>query len=230
MSRWRIDQGKVYHVNQDFLRALSRVERKVDIKYLPERFIGYISFADGTVFDESDEVEGAYVYVGPAKYTMLRDTSSERVFWCAYICKGLGAIGTVCTDIKQGEFLEDLVDRVESDNKKENQNFLVPDPGALSKRSLVFNTVLNCVMYIHSAEPDVRRIPNADSISNSKVSEIREKTGIKNACTLPITFLNWTYAKQRVYSVDSTWVESYPRWQPCGPGLNQIKLVCELYL
>lgn len=221
MQRFRLDQGKVYHVNRDFLEALSGVQRDINLKYLPERFVGYFSFAEETIYDEEDEVEGAYIYVGPSRHTMLQDSTAERVFWCAYITKGYLKVGTVCVDIKEGESVEDLISRVNLDDSIGNQT----DEDGLSKRARVFNTVLNCVMYVHSSEPDVRRVPPADSLTNRQIAQVRERTGIKNGCSVHLTFLNWTYAKQRVYSTDSTWVNSFPRWQPCGPGLSQVKLI-----
>ena len=221
MQRWRKDQGGVYHVNRDFLEALARVERGISMKYLPERFVGYISFADGAVFDESDEIEGAYVFIGPAKYTMLKDVSSQRVFWCAYLTKDYKAVGTTICDIVDGETLDDLMRRVGQDD---NPKYRI---GAedFSQRARVFNTVLNCCMYIHSSEPDVRRVLSSEKLTNKKISEIKTRTGIRNDCTLPVTFLNWNYARQRQYTVDSTWIDTFMRWQPCGPGLSQIKLI-----
>lgn len=225
MQRFRIDQGKVFHVAKDFLEALAGVERGVSLKYLPERFVGYISFADKVIADESEWVEGAYVYIGPAEHTMLKDTTAQRVFWCAYMTQGYQSVGTVCVELKDGDTMEDLVSRVELDNNKRKAVYMHPDAGSISARACVFNTVLNCVMYVHSAEPNVQRVPSADSLTNRKAAEIREKTGIKNTCTLSVTFLNWNYAKQRVYNKDSTWVNSFPRWQPCGPQWSQVKLI-----
>jgi hypothetical protein len=225
MRRWQIDNGKVFHVNRDFLIALSGIERNVNLDYLPERFVGYISFAPEVMFDDEDEVEGAYVYVGPSKYTSLKDQNVERVFWCAYVTKGWKSLGTVCADIKQGMTIEGLISSVERDNTKANQFYLTPEPDDISKRSKVFNTVLNAVMYIHSQEPNVQRVPSTRDLSNRQAQDLKAKVGIKNECTIPITFLNWTYAKQRTQVVDGTWVETFMRWQPCGPGRGQVKLI-----
>lgn len=220
MRRWQIDNGKVYHVSKDFLLALSGIERGVCLDYLPERFVAYISFADEAIYDDADEVVGAYVYVGPAKYTSLRDDYvDKKALWIAYICKNL-AVGTTCVELKQGEMLEDALKSFEEDGG----HGIVATKDA-RKRVMVHNTILNVVMYIHSQEPKVQRIPASQEISHRKASELANQTGLRNECTLPVTFVNWNYAKQRVYTTEKTWVESFPRWQRCGPGLSQIRLI-----
>ena len=223
MRKWMITGTKVYHVSSDFLSALAGIERGVSLDYLPDRFCGYLSFAEKTIYDDEDEIEGAYCFIGPARETSLQDHSFERVFWCAYVVKGYRSIGTICLDLKQGELLEDLINRFEDDSLKQFK-FATP-PKNLRKRALVHNAVLNVVMYLHSQEPKVQRIPATQEISNKKASELEASTGLRNDCTLPVTFVNWNYAKQRIYTKESTWVDTFPRWQPCGPNLSQVKLI-----
>ena len=219
MRRWQLDNGKVYHVSKDFLLALAGVERGVSLDYLPQRFVGYVSFADRTIYDDTHEVEGAYVYLGPARYAGLKDVSEKRVLWVVYICSGGAVIASVSIPLKQGETIEDLMRTVCLECEGS-----IP---ILNKRknALVYNTVVNVVMYLHSQEPNVQRLPAVHEISNRKASELALKTGLRNECTVPVTFVNWNYAGQRVYTAEKTWVETFPRWQPCGVGLAQVKLI-----
>lgn len=226
MRRWQVDNGKVYHISSDFLLALSKVRRGLNLDYLPDRFVGYLSFAGNTLYDDEDEVEGAYVYVGPSKYTSLQNTAIERVLWVAYICKGSFATGTVCMELKQGDTIEEMCKRLHTqDHKYTKTQMYVVEPKDMSKRNVIFNTIVNVVMYLYSQEPNVQRIPGVNELSNKKATELAHKTGLRNDCTLPVTFINWTYAKQRIYGVDSTWVESHLRWQICGVGRSQVKLI-----
>jgi hypothetical protein len=80
-------------------------------------------------------------------------------------------------------------------------------------------------MYYNSFEPDVKRVISNSKLSNKQVIKLKHKTGVENQCLVDVTFLNWNYAKQRNYSKDSTWINSFPRWQPCGPKLSQVKLI-----
>jgi hypothetical protein len=230
MRRWQLDSGKVYHVASDFLLAIADIERGVSLEYLPDRFVGYISFADATIYDDVDEVNGAYVYVGPQELTPLKPgEDNPKILWIAYMCETGMSMGAICVDLHKGDTLDAILSRIEDDNfKKSAASHAGPNiipPTDLKKRSQVHNAVLNVVMYLHSQEPNVQRVPGSLEISNRKASELAARTGLRNECLIPVTFVNWNYAKQRQQNIDSTWVNTHLRWQKCGQNFSQVKLI-----
>jgi hypothetical protein len=217
-----------YHVGQEFLQALQKVDIKVPMDIIPETFCAYFSFASKTVFDEADEIEGGYVCVGrgrnlgmDAKYADL------RIITFAYNCKAtqdspfppVGSL-TVPLDVKT---IDELASGAPLQDYFVTQS-VKPSQEANAKRNEVFRTLLNCLIYIHSEEPIIERsVPLADS--NKTIKEHKKLGHIINACTIPVNFLWPNYQKARRYKVDSTWIDSFPRWQRCGPGLTSVKLV-----
>lgn len=90
----------------------------------------------------------------------------------------------------------------------------------------VFNgmvtAIINTAVYTNSKDPDIenlRPLRFYDKKSISSISADRRE----NLCTLPVRLIHWNY--HRKFNVDSTNVRSHMRWQPCGPGRTEIKLI-----
>ena len=84
--------------------------------------------------------------------------------------------------------------------------------------------VINLISYIHSLEPDVSEFKPAVSLT-SKQRKIMENEYEEVDSSYPTVFVSWSYGKDRNYSVDSTWVDSHLRWQRCGTGHMDTKLI-----
>jgi hypothetical protein len=218
-------KAPVYHIGKDFLQALQKIDREIPLDVLPESFSAYFSFAEDSVFDEDGAVEGGYVNIETGRNLgMKSEYGNTRIISFSYVCKS-SVLGmppfvslTVPLDAKR---IDELVAQVQTEDF-----FMlkVKPPEGVEKRNDVFRALLNAVIYLHSTEPFVE-ISRPIKQSGLSVNEHRRRGLIINDCTLPVSFLYPKYVQTRNYKVDSTWVDSFPRWQRCGANFSQVKLV-----
>jgi len=80
---------------------------------------------------------------------------------------------------------------------------------------------LKCIMYIHSAEPELKTVPAA-KCTKKNPSKLRKF--YKDNC--PYNIINVGYAFHGVtYNVDEVTVTGHFRLQPCGVGRTEVKLI-----
>jgi len=235
-KKFKVESGKSYYINKDFLLALSEIDREIPLEYLPKRFLGYFGFPDKAIQDDTGYVTGAYVYVGDARETILKDDLyGKQVLWVVYL-----------NEDESGQFSHTHITefRLELDSKKISEitsdlpssDFFVrpgivsvqPTQAAIRKRDVVIRALLNAILYLNSEDTEIKRAVGLSNpnLSHSKTRELRktqESEGLLNYCALPVTFLNYHYARK--YSVDSTTVSGHFRWQRCGAGYSKVKLI-----
>jgi hypothetical protein len=234
-KKFLAESPKIYHVQRDFLLALSQVDRDIPLQFLPERFFGYISFAPQTLRDDTGWVEGAYCYIGDSKGTILNpEKAIEKVLWVVYTTSD-GAVADLKVELKSDR-LENLIRELPKQDcilkaetlssSSATLSSITPDASANS-RDLIYRTVLNAALYIHSQQPELRREPGSGdpALSKTQAREVRKKQQIPNECTVPVTFVNWGFERPRVFQVGETSVRGHFRWQPCGVGMQQVKLI-----
>lgn len=240
---WKFKQERppVYYVPKDFAEAISRVDRDIPVDLLPKRFFGYFAFAEGSVFDESEEIQGAYVYVGPPEETSIKlgllETASTCL-WVSYCCKARGAqdpahfftglppldipaVGRLLIELKPEKVAEMLKDLEVKDYLLGQTLNLDPK----SARNVVYRTLINLVLYVHSVDADLIKTPTHNHLSNRERSQRVQSGKPINECTVPLTLVSWNYQKPILYQVDSAVVNTHMRFQRCGPGLTQVKLI-----
>jgi len=83
-----------------------------------------------------------------------------------------------------------------------------------------FNYVVKCLLYIKSGEPDLKQ-ESGYYTPTKKPKKIRRQN--ENFCRFDVTNVGYGF-HGRVWHVDSTQVTGHFRWQPYGPGRQQIKL------
>lgn len=226
----KITNFKTYHVGGGFLGALSSLERDIPIDMLPEEFSGYINFAKNQMSDDDGFIEGAFVYIGKRGSEIFKrhNLNGKRCLFITYVnnyIPGLGyKSGNLAICLEQFDKISEALTTYSAVDSLFNSQWKVDNEIALL-RNKIYRTVINTVLYIHSEDPKIERVN--PYIKGGKISknQIRNSNGVINECSIPITFVHRLYEKQRVYNVDETFVESYPRWQRCGEGLTRIKLV-----
>lgn len=232
-------EHRVFHIGKDFAEALMRFDREIPVEYLPEHFLGFISFPRETIYDEKDEVFGAYVYVGPRQGSSLKPSCEAdrktKVFWVSLVESmhedgSTGAVQRLAVDCVPGKVSEwfrnagSCGDYYGMTQDAEVSKEYSED--ALRKREVIFRLLMNTVLYIHSLDAELLKVRAESSLSRSqRIALERRGEGEFTDCTLPITLVNHNYHEKKEFSVDSTWVTTHPRWQPCGPKLSQVKLV-----
>jgi hypothetical protein len=92
------------------------------------------------------------------------------------------------------------------------------------KRHDVFRALINSVIYLFSENPELEKTLPKEQTGLSSKELVRRGRAI-NLTTIPIVFVNKNYKKIIRYSVESTWIESFPRWQRCGPLNSQVRLI-----
>lgn len=82
--------------------------------------------------------------------------------------------------------------------------------------------LLNCLVYIHSGNPDFR-LAKAKKMNASQGKEYYKK----HPDEIPFDYFKVGYGwlKPHIFNVDSTTVSGHFRWQPCGKDLCDVKLI-----
>jgi len=219
---------KTYHVGADFLQALSSIDRDIPLDAFPENFCAYISFAKNQIKDDDGYVEGALVYIGRAASQIFPGTDKGKR--CLFICylnqrKELGyLVGNLAVCLEDFTKLNEVMNGYTTVDSGFGNKWEV-DQETVQMRNQVYRTVVNTVLYIHSEDPKIELASTYVKGGRVSKNELKRTGKVINECTIPIIFVHRLYARKRSYNVDSSFVESYPRWQRCGPNLSKIKLV-----
>lgn len=229
---WRRGNFKTYYVGKDFTKTLSEVDLKIPVDVLPENFFAYVAFGEGSISDEEFEVGGAYVRICKAKDMPIRMNVPDQEALAVWICYTDASMQGRIVDLfvlLENKSLEELIDEhclVTRDMRHVNGEYksINYTEDTKIKRAKVFRTALNAVIYIHSADAILHKTLPEDALPKRKVTELRA-TGSTNLCTIPVILLNEHYHEPKQFHVEGTWVRSHPRWQPCGAGRTQVKLI-----
>lgn len=223
------NKGKSYYFPKPFTQALASMDRVLPVEYLPEKFIGYLHFADGGISDDGGEIEGAYVFLGnPDDLGIQMEAElGKRVFAVYYINKlqnknGFWAIGKAVFPVLRETITEigakgNNIDYIEG--VKQN----VPAEVTQARLAL-WRAVVNAVLYIHSEDPEIAVPRPRIDLTRFQREEERRTKPAENLCTIPLTLVTWDFHKT-IYNVDSTVVRTHLRWQRCGPELSRVKLI-----
>jgi hypothetical protein len=211
MKQFVDSKGKVYHFNNSLCESLSKIDRDLPIDFLPKKFSGYISLGnDCFQSPQGYSVDGAYVNIYESTTMGL-------------------ALRIACCEIKNGipylyNTLSFTLKNLKLDLIMQNlpcSDFPV-DREARKAANQINLAVINAVLYLHSAD----LLTNEGVTMQNKKPLLGNKKALKEPmqCKVPVIFVNRDY-HARHYSVDGTWVSEHMRWQRCGAGLSQIKLV-----
>lgn len=228
---WRFFQEKapIYHSGKEFTQALMKVDKEIPVDLLPKRFCAYFSFPDGVVFDDEEEIEGAYVFIGPSYETTVRQDGAfggpgEMTLWVSYVTKAGHPSNCLApiTKEKVGKILEKLPceDVVLRDGVLYHEY-----KGNVAIRDNVYRLIVNLVLYVNSIDCDLVGVPPVRKMKPAQKKDAIKRGGLLNQCLLPVTFVSWNYKKEKQFHIGSTVVDTHMRWQRVGEGLKQIKLI-----
>ena len=223
-KKFLMEKPPTYRMGAQFLNVLKDVSLALKTELLPDRFFGYISFPKQSVSDGEESVQGCYVYIGPGYETpVIRDGEKEKLklIWASYISEEPGgSIGRILAPAGLGDkSIIQVIEETENIDYDSSGNQI---PGAArDSRVSLWKTILNCVLYINSSEPDLSHLKPA---RNMTPSERKKAVPLRNQCLIPVTFVSWNYLRPERRS-GSAWVNSFPRWQRCGPNFSQVKLI-----
>lgn len=245
LERFRSDaQARVIRLNNEFYMALQKVRINDLASLLPQACAFYVSFEKPITFSSvalsvkfqerannfDDQVVGGYVVYSPAADDRPGEVVIQLINSDKSTSMGRMSVGLIVPLVRpsfeesfvetaKGHQLSPLVKEID----KEIQEKVLA--GVHSQLESITGLVNACAYY-YSLEPDVRHLAPAKEQKEKK--KLAKTYGVPEeyvSSYYPVTLLNWAYGRDRVYSVDKTWVDSYLRWQRCGPGLSQTKLI-----
>jgi len=227
--KYKNQGARTYHIGRDFANAMVNVKKEIPLDLLPERFFAYFSFPENTFTDvEEGAVAGGFIFIGDRSETIIRENANldygpmKKVVWINYIIPAKHPAkenAPFTLDMKCAGLVMPLDEGIQ----KALEAPQLPNVGEAPTE--VCRAFINLAIYINSLNPDVLPTKPIQDQSNSKRKEFYTKHGVANHCTVPVTFVSWNYKKPVTYSVDSTMVSSHFRWQRCGPGFSQVKLI-----
>jgi hypothetical protein len=222
---FRDQKPPIYHIGRDFLQTLQKIDREIPVDILPEKFLAYFQFAENAIFDDDGVVEGGYICIDRGiNLGMTESLQDKRVLSFTYLCQpkveGMSAFASMTVELdakKISELSSGII--VEDHLLGETRT-----PEQIEKRNNVFRALLNATIYLFSEDPVLEKTRPFREMGFS-VKEMKRRGLIINETLVPITFINREYTRPRERHVDATWVESFPRWQRCGPNFSKVKLV-----
>ena len=234
------EKAPSYHVCEDFCRALMSIpDREIPLQYLPEKFLGYISFPSDLVSDTTETITGAYVYLGIADNhtTLTPELWGQRVLWVGYfgeidpqypagsgqparVGRLLPGIGRLVFRMEEQITVHDLMKQFASRDYLTTYEGIKEMP--VSSEEEVFREgltklIINLILYLNSQDPELLKLSPAHGRSKTQANRhaTERQRGHVNLCTIPVLAINWDYrSRDRSQLVQGeTFVESFPRWQ-----------------
>jgi hypothetical protein len=232
VKKFKVDSGKIYHINKDFLSVLSEINREIPIDCLPDRFLGYISFPQQSIKDDTGFIQGAYVFIGDAKETTLSpEYWGNKTFWCSYLEEGNNLTVTELRAVLFNKTMEKII------SETFHKDYLCSkDPdgtgttkehysNAIQQREKIFRTIINAIIYIFCQNPVLNKVTSFEKLSYSQKIKAKAVCPIVNETAFPITFVNWQYKRLPNYSKHKTNVCGYFRQQRHGPHNSFTKAI-----
>jgi hypothetical protein len=230
-KKFKKEKPKTYRLGKDFAEILAGVKNNIPVDRLPERFFGYVSVPTGVLRDDSGDIYGAYIYIGDAKETPAHPSLwGQRVLWMSIVGESPAAdpedfsVQHTLMELR-GSFDEMYLSLKGLDTDMDAKSLEITTrettedlkAGRLNAARCFINTVL----YVHSLEPNIDHLRPTNNMTNSE----RKKVGDPhiNMCSVPVFAVNWGY--KRMFSVEETFRREHPRWQRCGVGNADIKLI-----
>jgi hypothetical protein len=84
--------------------------------------------------------------------------------------------------------------------------------------------LVNTAIYVYSQDPEIDNLKPLKLYTPKELGRMTSDVK-ENLCTLPVHLVNWNYHTGKQYTTDKAFVHSHMRWQPCGPGRQELKLV-----
>jgi len=225
------ERPHVFHAGKDFVKAMTKMDREIPVDFLPERFFAYFSFPEKTIHDGDHWIQGCYIFIGPPQETGIRKSEwgHDKVLWMVYYTEDFQQCARFQCPLTK-EKLSELINKapvlpsIFNIEEKKDENVVTMLSAVASNNIEVYLVTLNLALYVNSINCDLMPLPPAYKLQPSKKKEA-VSAGVLNQCKIPITFVSWNYQHPRQRHVDSSWVDTFQRWQPCGPGNKQVKLI-----
>jgi len=210
-----LDTGdNAFKVAELFGKHLAETDLKVSTKYIP---VVHKSF--NIEFPFLFNFDGFYIRSAIVSTTHLKDSETKALnIVCPKYVGGEwdGTLFTTTIDITDHESIEESL---RTSSKFFYDKEIVKIHDVVNYKDMI-SFCLKCLIYIHSAEPNITRVKGA--ISNKKnIAKIRKF--YKHNCPFDISTLGYSF--HEINGGEEFMVRGHYRWQPCGVKLSQINLI-----
>jgi len=221
------DGKQNYNIAKDFSTALSEASLDISCKYIPRENKSYCvhfhkEIKIPSLFGE-EEIKYRNCYVS------VEDCDTEYDRSKGYH-KRIMLIFPVYINGTDFYSTYDFVNLVFKDDNQKVTEALEYSAATLKGRTLTeegtktIKYLTNVVLYLNSGDPDLRELkkPKIPKVAKN-IKKFHKKN--KHKPLLDIIEVGFNYMKGIKYHVSSTMVRGHFRWQPCGVGLQQVKLI-----
>lgn len=226
----RVNNLSVYSVSKKFFESVSSLRREIPIKYINTIETTYfIKIPKFEIYGE--EFDGVYLmtYNSTSNFLTLIFTRSGNYSIMGSKFVILGSISNGLIDMDKLDSIEELNPELMDDNLNTLQvsDLIFMDHGndeEQQKYRTILTGILNTAIYINSQDPEIDELKPRKFYDSKQVSKM-DKSVRDNICNLPVKLVNWNYHTGKTFHKDEAHVSSHMRWQPCGPGRSQVKLI-----
>ena len=237
ISTFKEHGANIYKIARNFGEHLFKINLNIQAKFLPKKICYCIEFPENIRFEHPPFFEEE---IKALKYTLPKKT----YITCVYVFSDEDEI-VLTDDRKIVKYLYYYMPHMDENGKlvsfssfEHGQiNWFSEDENldeVLERHNKVSTVqapegfleyMIKCILYINSGDPDLRPY-KAPAITTNKPKHIRRfLKQHENQSLVDVTLVGYDFKKPKLYKVDETWVETFPRWQPYGPGRGKIKLI-----
>lgn len=225
------EDRKIYVIQKDFFSKFKELDlAELCFKHLPKSLTGYIELPEVIYDNEGMEIKGFFFYIGNVKDAinpLWRPNQlkpypvSDSIVGFSYSDPTMAINAFSWTHIPVDENIKIMesykeVKRVTADFSGETHEITHDYPKYLA-------IMYNLLTYLNTGEPDIRTFRNKLRYqSPTSKKPIKADKHLSNANIVQVGF---SYKKERLHHTDEWYVLPFMRWQRCGVGLSDVKLV-----
>lgn len=215
-----INNVSVYAVGKEFFRLISNLEKDVpiqQIRFQPGHHYYFIL--------DHPEFEGAYFTPHELNITNAEDDVSFLSFRITLTPKEYSITSMVAFNfaIINDTFNLANIKHVRKSEEMGDHESTVVFAGDYEKYRRILTGIINTIIYTNTKDPEIESLKPLRLYQRKELSKISQDRK-EMIHTIPIQLINWSF-HGRSYSKEQTTVSPHFRWQPCGVGRSEVKLV-----
>ena len=214
LQNYILTRKNYYKIAEKFGNHLAKADLKIATKYIPSVTSAYLlefpfPFQFSNFYLRSVLVTIVPLQDSSAKGMSIVCPKYEYGFWT-------GSFYHTTLDISDNESIEESLK--ETSKFFQKGEHLEEDLAAYND---FISYVLKCLIYIHSSESD---LTPEKGVENKKKNAAKARKFFRHNNPFDMTNVGYSF-QGRHYSDKEFMVSGHNRWQPCGPGMSQVKLI-----
>ncbi len=222
---WKNSGEKLYYVSESFYKALTGLKNSFTREFLTIGHNVYIILPKNKIVDSEGTVyNGVFI-------STTHDSEENPIIKFCFESDMNGSKASFTILLKSGETMDESIERsMREDERKmkysdKSKEISIDVTDRKMSDDIMVNelkVLTNVLLYINSDNAKLFELEYEPKKPSSK----SKTSGYWNKGGHPVTLVNHEFhLKNQTYHVDKTTVQSHFRWQPFGPGRNQMKLI-----